>query len=126
VTPEQALSALDRTLEQHGERVILRRLTGAAPQAWFDAPVRARVAEARPTELAGQTVQMLREVVISPTALVRAGWPGPVAEPGPPGTAFLPRSNDRVVIDGVEQAIEAVDVRRIGDVPVRINLAVHG
>lgn len=70
MTPQQAISALDRQNAEHGEDV---RVRSAKDLVGEGVVVRAFIRGYRPDELAGGVQQGDREGVISPTALATAG-----------------------------------------------------
>ncbi|MFG1349091.1 hypothetical protein [Xanthobacter autotrophicus] len=109
---------LDRTLARNGHDVTLRRYSGAGEaRAGVDVTVRAAARGYRPQEVNGGIVQGGTTLVVSPTQIVAAGWPGPQDWPGP---------GDWVVVGGREQRISAAPVIRIGDTVVRIDIEVEG
>lgn len=118
MTPAAAIAALDRQLWLHGQDVVLRRYVMAAGvRTPVDATLRASVRDYRPDELAGGIVQGDTAVVLSPTGIIAAAWPG---------TQDWPRVGDRIVIDGRERAVQAASVVRMAGTVVRINVQVRG
>lgn len=112
------IADLDDALAEYGADVVLRRISGTAPSTTnTDVTVRAAIRSFQPQELVGGIVQTDSRVIISPTQITAAGWPGD-------GT--LPRPNDRLVIAGRVRNVKVVDPIYIGDELVRIEMAVAG
>lgn len=108
MTPQVAISALDRQLFAHGEDAILRR-TGEA-----DLPCRILVRGYDPDEMGPGIKQGDSKVVMSPTEATLAGWSLPIV------------SGDHVVIQGTARRIEAAAPKYLGGQLVRIDLQVRG
>lgn len=124
MSPEDAISSLDRALAQHGQPVKLRRLLGTQ-QTPIEAAVTAFVRNYDPKELVNGLVQGDCMVTISPTDLDAAQWPG--------GTATLndmdkrvPTIQDKIVIAGVERRIKAPKPIYLAGRLVRIDLTATG
>lgn len=107
MSPEQAIAALDRQIALHGQDVVLRRGTA-------DYPMRGWVRGYRPDELAGGIQQGDSDVVLSPTDLAAAGFPGP------------PKRLDVLVTAGRARSVQLADPVQIGGKTVRHNLQVRG
>lgn len=128
---------LDRSLAPggDGEWIELQRLTGIL---LIPVKVRCRASvrnyDADP--LIGSVTVEKSEVIISPTEIIKAGWPGPDVEirnaAGVVTTAFsqedrrVPRTNDKCVIQGKVRNIEIAKAKYIDDGLVRITLTVAG
>jgi hypothetical protein len=109
---------LDDALAEYGADIVLRRVTGVAPSTTnIDVTVRAAVRSFQPQELVGGIMQTDSRVIISPTQITAAAWPGD-------GT--LPRANDKLVIAGRVRNVKVVDPIYLGDDLVRIEMAVAG
>lgn len=118
MSPEQAIFALDRSLAAHGQDAILRRWSGSgSARTPTDVAVRVRALDYKPEELVGGIMQGDTRVILSPTQIVAAGWPGP---------QDWPRIGDRLVIDGRERNVQAAPPFRIDGVVVRIDVTVRG
>lgn len=115
MTPWAAIAALDRHLAQHGQDVTLQRL------ATDDAGVQtiANQAICRAVVGGGDAPQGLAAMpgeapnttlILSPSDLLAAGWPG------------LPAKDDRVLIEGDAKNVETVNGRLIDNQLVRIEL----
>ncbi|MCK0198979.1 hypothetical protein MWN34_18940 [Ancylobacter sp. 6x-1] len=125
MTPLQALAALDLWLAEFGSPVILRRVTwldGVAVPADVEMP--AMVRGYQPHELTGSTVQGDSSVLLSPTPIIKAGWPG---VPSADGTDVrVPVRGDKLVIAGRVRNIEAAAPIYVAGELVRIELQVSG
>ena len=124
--------ALDRALALAGEDIILRRIFGIAPnQTAVDVKCRAKVMaiSAEPT-VAGIAVTTF-EIIISPTQIKNAKWPGGMPPQLPPFDVdqSIPRAGitDKVLMRGLPPMdVLFVDpVMPDGEV-VRINMKVKG
>lgn len=114
MSPEQAISALDRALDAAGEDIVLRRTTGTKPAIPFDVGVRASVRDYQPAELVGGVVQGDSRVIVSPTEMKRRQWCWP------------PRVNDKAVIQGKVRNVTAATPIYVNGELVRIELSVRG
>lgn len=122
------ITALDDALKRAGSDITLRRVTGQAPTtANSDVTVRAAVRSFQPQELVGGISQTDSHVIISPTQIVAAGWPGDGETPSssiPDPT--LPRINDKLVIAGRVRNVKVVQPIYINGELVRIEMDVTG
>jgi hypothetical protein len=116
MTPEAA-RALYRRRIGAGETVLIRRYTGAGPNApRIDAAVRARVTGFEPQELVGAIQQGDRKVIFLADDLNAAQFAQPVTE------------RDKVVVRGKELAVKAADnsTRRVAGELIAYELTVQG
>lgn len=122
------VAALDVALARAASFVTLRRQVGMAPNvANIDLPnVPAAVRSYGATELVGDIKQTDSHVVISPTPIVKAQWPGGELPGAIAADPSLPRRNDQLVIAGRVRNIEVVDPIYIGFDLVRIEMRVSG
>ena len=124
--------ALDRALALAGEDIILRRIFGIAPnQTAVDVKCRAKVTaiSAEPT-VAGIAVTTF-EIIISPTQIKNAKWPGGMPPQLPPFDVdqSIPRAGitDKVLMRGLPpKDVFFVDPVMPGGELVRINMKVKG
>jgi len=124
MSPEDAISSLDRTLAQHGQPVTLRRLLGTQ-QTPIEASVNAFVRNYDPKELVNGLVQGDCMVTLSPTDLEAAHWPGAtVTQSG--ADKMVPTVQDKIVIAGVERRIKAPKPIYLNGRLVRIDLTATG
>lgn len=129
MSPEECISALDGALASAGEGATLRRVVGQGGSAInIDVAVRALVRAFRPQELVGGILQSDSNVTLSPSDINAAQWPGgqsPLAAPfNPP--AWLPRANDKLIIQGRLRNVTFVKPIEMDGVIVRIDLTVAG
>jgi hypothetical protein len=115
VTPAAAIDALDRQCAQHGQDVVLQRfstdsegLQSITAEATCRAIVQGGGAPQELVPMPGEAPNT--KIIMSPTGLVAAMWPG------------LPAKDDRILIEGVPNNIEIVDPRSIDNQLVRIEL----
>ena len=122
------IDALDRALPRAGEDVILRRAVGAQNQVFIDVRCKALVRSPTTQELVAGFKQTDSVVILSPTEIRRAQWPGGQ----PPGTVHpeLPRgggaSGDKVRLQGRFRNVESVNPIFVAGELVRIELKVLG
>lgn len=131
------VAQLDLALAADGQDIELWRLQGAGTNpAKVKVGCRAFVRRRANKELVGAIVQNDDWVIISPTEIDRAGWPGPwtPSMPGVPAEATqnpnrdyrLPRKGDKAVINGIDRAIEVVKPIYLDNALIRIELQVLG
>jgi hypothetical protein len=122
------VGALDDALLRAGTDITLRRVLGVAPTTTsYDVTVRAAVRSFQPEELVGGISQTDSHVIISPTQIAAAGWPGDGESPSvtvPDPT--LPRINDKLVIAGRVRNVKVVQPIYINGELVRIEMNVSG
>lgn len=122
------IDALDRALARAGEDVILRRVVGAQNSVNVDVRCRALVRSPSAQELVAGFKQTDSVVILSPTPIRRAQWPGGQ----PPGAIHpgMPRgggaSGDKVRIKGRLGNVESVNPIFVAGVLARIELKVLG
>lgn len=126
---------LDKSLAEDGEWIELQRLTGT-----LLIPVkvrcRASVRNYDAKELVGGLTQDMSEVIMSPSEIIRAGWPGPdievrnaagvVTAPFSQQDRRVPRTNDKAVIKGKTRNVQIAKPKYIDDGLVRITMTVSG
>jgi hypothetical protein len=127
---EREISELDKALAADGQDIILRRVRGnsLATMSWVDVTCRAFVRGYRAEELgAGFTLQD-SHVILSPTQINTASWPGDAADSPPTIDDRIPRKNrgDLCFIANKRRSVEAGVGLYIGDTLVRIELRVLG
>lgn len=121
----QERAALDRALARKGETITLRRQTGSSIQAVFEVTGKAIVRGYSPRDLIGGITQTDSLVIMSPTNIFGAQWPGGRA-PGSFVDPRIPVKGDRVIIQGRVRMVEAVGPVFVGDELVRIEMRVVG
>ena len=128
MSPEECIAALDNALAEAGENVILRRLSGAGSNVVnVDVTCRAQVRNWRLKEevLVAEFRQAIMLVIISPTDIAKAQWPGGVV-PGQTVDPSIPRRNDKLVIKGRLYNIEACEAIAMNGVNVRFEMQALG
>ncbi|XUM25118.1 hypothetical protein ACRAVF_33835 (plasmid) [Bradyrhizobium oligotrophicum S58] len=130
MTPQFCIAALDRALAGAGEDVIVRRTTGTAPSTTsVDVTCRAKVTASAAQPGTGGVVITTYDVIISPTQIRAAGWPGG-STPALPPSQFdqaIPRAlTDKIVLRGKAMAIVFVDPILVGNEWVRANIRAQG
>lgn len=108
------LAALDRALSRAGETITLRRPLGTSPITYRDVQVRAHVRGFNTEDLTGAITQVDSKVIMSPSEITAANWPGP------------PKKGDKVIIDGRTRNVEAVFPIYASNELVRIEMRVRG
>lgn len=125
--PAEAIAHLDAALARSGEDIVLQRLTlgpGGA-QIPFSVDCRALVRGYEPHELVNGITEQDAKVILSPTEIERAQWPGP-AVGDVAGDRRVPRNGDRMIIAGRARRVEAAAPLYMAGVLVRIEARVQG
>lgn len=125
MTPAACIAALNRVLAAHGEDIRLQRLMGTQ-QVPVEVACRAHVRGYEPHELVGGIAQGDSRVLISPTEIEAAQWPGGQVEGAVVGDARVPKKGDRLFIAGRARQVEAVKPIYLDGELVRIEMAVRG
>lgn len=128
---DREIADLNMSLAEDGEWIEIRRLYGTQlipVSVTCRAFVRTITAD---EELVAGITQGSSNVILSPSEIIAAGWPGPwtpsVAEPVNPGTdRRVPRKGDKAVIKGRVRNIEVPKPIYVDDELVRIELRVLG
>ena len=125
---QREVAELDKSLAVDGEDFILRRVIGATHQTNIDVLCRGFVRRYRAQELTTVIIQGDSNIIMSPTQIIAAQWPG-----GTPVTASdaaldhrVPRKNDKVVLQGKVRNIETAEPIYIANELVRLELQVRG
>jgi hypothetical protein len=127
---DREIADLNMSLAEDGEWIEIRRLYGTQ---LIPVSVRCR-AFVRPItaeELISGITQDSSNIIMSPSEIMAAGWPGPwtpsAAEPVNPGIdRRVPRKNDKAVVKGKPRNIEVPKPIYVDDELVRIELRVLG
>lgn len=127
---DREIADLNSFLEMDGEDVEIRRLYGTQLIP-VKVTCRAFVRPLTSEELQAGIDQKTSNVILSPSEITAAGWPGPwtssPAEPVQPATdRRLPRKNDKCVIQGAVRNIELAKPILVDNELVRIELRVLG
>ncbi|QIG92884.1 hypothetical protein [Bradyrhizobium sp. 6(2017)] len=125
------LARLDRQLRLRGEAVQLQRQVGTTTQSLTKADVRGVVKTLGIQQLIGGISQTNYTVIISPTDLRRAGWPGAITAAIPSGLVSnkdnaIPTISDKMWFRGAIKTISRADAIYDGDECVRIELTCTG
>jgi hypothetical protein len=123
----QHIVDLDNSLAQNGRDAILRRIYGIAPNtSQVDVAVLIHMDSTTETHITGGIAQTEAKVIMSPSEIAAAQWPGgEVADAANP-TPNWPRRLDRLIVDGHVCSIEYVDPKVIRGELVRIELTIRG
>ena len=126
-SPAGMIARLDASLARVGEDVVLRRYTQGPNGARipFAVTVRAQVRGYSPDELIGGITQQDSRVILSPTQIEAAQWPGPATGPEA-GDRRVPRKGDQMVIAGIPRTVEAATGIYVAGRLVRIEARVLG
>lgn len=117
---------LDGQIARNGESVTLQRIVGTSPnQSTSAAEVGAIVRPYGPKELIGGITQGDLLVIVSPTDVKAARWPGGQAGQIV-GDASVPKTTDKIVVQGRQRQIVASMPVYLASVLVRMNFQVRG
>jgi hypothetical protein len=106
VSAADEIAALDRALLEVGQNAILRRTVGTTSQTHYDVVVRVWAVGFAPSELTPEIIQGDTKVILSPTQINEAGWPGAGAGSGG-GDQRVPRRGDKFIIQGTARTVLA-------------------
>ncbi len=124
---DREIADLNMSLAADGEWIELRRLYGTQLVP-VSVTCRAFVRIINGTqEVAAGITQRVANIILSPSEIIAAGWPGPwtpsAAEPVNPGTdRRVPRKNDKAVTKSIVWNIEVPKPIYVDDELVRIEL----
>ncbi len=127
---DREIDDLDMTLAEDGEWIEIRRLYGTQLVP-ITVTCRAFVRGINAEELVAGISQDSSNIIMSPSEIIAAGWPGPwtpsAPEPVNPGTdRRVPRKGDKAIIKGRTRNIEVSKPIYVDDELVRIELRVLG
>lgn len=105
------LVKLDRWL--HGEMIVLRRTVGAQNQSYVQCELVAKVNPLTVQQLIGNISQQSFFIIISPTDIIKAQWPGGKVPAASGGIIALsdpriPITSDVVYLRGSQKAVQRV------------------
>lgn len=125
------IAALDRALAAAGEDIVLRRVVGTAPNVvTADVTCRARVTASNADITPAGVVVTTYEIIISPTQIRSAQWPGgtlPKVAPFDRDQAIPRAMTDKILLRGQPPiAIVFVDPVFVDNVWVRANIKAKG
>jgi hypothetical protein len=125
-TSEFEVRELDKSLAADGEDIELQRLIGTQLIP-IKVTCRAFVRGYAAVDLIASIVQRQRKVIMSPTQIIRAGWPGPNSSATPTNQdRRVPRKGDRAIIDGGLCTVEEAGGINIDSELIRIEMRVLG
>lgn len=113
MSPEECITALDRALETAGEDMVLQRLYGETPNTQ---PVKVTV-RARP--FGGK-------LILSPTQIAVAQWPGGEVPSEQFPVPSLPRYQDEIISANSKWTVQHCEPFRMDNVLVRLELTLVG
>lgn len=127
---DREIADLNMSLAADGEWIELRRLYGAQLIP-LSVTCRAFVRPVNAEELNSGITQDSSNVIMSPSEIIAARWPGPwtssAAEPVNPGTdRRVPRKNDKAVIKNRVRNVEVAKPIYVDNELVRIEMRVLG
>ncbi|WP_316172415.1 hypothetical protein [Bradyrhizobium sp. SZCCHNRI2049] len=124
------ISALDGALAAYGEDITLRRISGTAPATSnADVTCRAKVTAVGTDTLPAGVVARTWDIIISPTQIREAAWPGASVPKVPPDELdqAIPRAmTDKILLRGQWVAITFVDPVFVANEWVRANIKAKG
>ncbi|WP_096704169.1 hypothetical protein [Magnetospirillum sp. 15-1] len=120
------VAALDRAIARVGQPITITRTTGSLPnQVMLSLECRAIVRAYKTEQLIGTITQGDSNVILSPTDIMRAQWPGGQM-PTTTTDTRIPKTTDKVVFLGRTCSIIAVKPLYIRGELARIDLQVRG
>lgn len=123
------IASLDSNLKAAGEDVMLRRtVKQGSSQVVVEVTCRAAVRSVSADEIAGTIAYNDLTVIISPTQIVNANWPGADGNI-PAGNNVdqrLPKTTDKVVVQGRERQVKVSKPIFVANEWVRTDLVVAG
>lgn len=115
---------LNEALSIDGQDIVLRRFSGTTNRTNIDVQCRAFVRHYTAKELTPNTVQGDTLVIMSPSEIIAAGWPG--TQPPSATDARVPRKGDQVIVAGTPRNVESGYPIYLDNDLVRIELQVRG
>lgn len=120
---------LDKSLADDGEWIEIWRLTGTQLIP-VKVRCRAKVNNLGAQDLISGIKQDTSEVILSPTEIIRAGWPGPETRPVTKASTTIdrrvPQTGDKAYIKGKPRQVDVGLPTYVDDELVRIKLRVLG
>lgn len=127
------LAQLDRRLAQRGETIYLRRTVGTTNQSYVQCELPAIVRALTVEQLVGAISQQNYFLIVSPTHIIRAQWPGGKTPSAAlsggiiaPSDPRIPITSDFVYLRGGQKAVTRVAPVFDRGECVRIELTVLG
>lgn len=120
------VAALDRAIARVGQPITVTRTTGTIPnQVTLSLDCKAIVRTYRTEQLIGTVTQGDSNVILSPTDIMRAQWPGGQS-PTVTTDTRIPKTTDKIAFLGRTCAIIAVKPLYIRGELARIDMQVRG
>lgn len=130
MSPQECIAALDNALAEAGEDIVLRRVVGSGSRVQnIDVKCRARVNSVSVQEIAAGIMQTDQNVILSPTQINNAQWPGGTVPLVPPFDVDqrVPRTaTDKAIVQKRLRTVAFVDPQFVNGELVRINMRVTG
>jgi hypothetical protein len=122
------IAQLDSALADAGEDFVLRRVIGTTNQTNVDVTCRGFIRSYGPEELTTNIIQGDSRIILSPTQINAASWPGaaPPVEFGAAQDPRVPRRGDKAVVQGRVMNIQNTSPIYVDNVLVRIELQIRG
>ncbi|MCD2183333.1 hypothetical protein [Rhizobium sp. GN54] len=128
-TPAGSIARLDAALSRRGEDIVIsRQVKRSAASVKVEVACRALVRAVSADQIAGTITQNDLNVTLSPTEIAAAGWPGQDDNivSGSAVDPRVPRTTDKVVIQGRERQVRASKAILMANVWVRTDMIVAG
>lgn len=121
------IAALDRALAIAGSDAILRRIYGSGGNLVnSDVGVRVKANAVTEKELESGIAQTDSKVIMSPSQIASAQWPGGELPSRTVPDPTLPRRMDKLIVDGRVRNVEFVEPIRFAGELVRIEMRISG
>jgi hypothetical protein len=127
------LAQLDRRLARRGETIYLRRAVGTTNQSYVQCELKAIVRALTVEQLIGNITQQNFFLIVSPTGIIKAQWPGGKTLATPPSGGIIapsdpriPLTSDVVYLRGSQKAVQRVAPVFDRGECIRIELTVLG
>ncbi len=114
MTPGTVIGHLDRKISQVGEDVQLQRPAGPVTPTIYAATANCRAFVRSETQVG------IIKVILSPTDLIREGWPGATGQDV--GDPLVPKKTDKIFAQGRQRTMEAIRPTYMDGVLVRVEL----
>jgi hypothetical protein len=118
LTAAETIARLDDGLVRAGGIITLRRVVGTRDPVNVDVDLPAGVRGGASVEIGGGIYEGGINVILSPTGIAAAGWPGT--------DETLPKRMDRVIFAGAVYTVGPVTPFFMGETLVRIELSAKG
>jgi hypothetical protein len=122
---EAAIADLDRELLAIGQVATLRRLqlVAGVQSILSSVDVRIVMRQYQPSELVGGIIQGDSFVILSPSEIIAANWPGTATAPG---DKRVPKKGDQLIVQGIARTVQSATPYYPWGTLCRIELQVRG